>query len=685
MNKPLTCLALGVAGVVTLFAQQLGGTSGSQSSSLLGQAPPPAGSWAPLTHQPPNSGAHYFTSSEMFLMTDGSVLCMAADTSYNFNTSSYFADPSVYKLTPDNTGSYTNGTWSQVASMNHSRLYFASSVLADGRLIVCGGEYADGSELTSTPEVWTNTCEIYDPVANTWTPLAGPGWANIGDAPSVVMPNGKFLLGSDFDTRMAIFNPTSNTWSASANIPSVDQNSDEEAWALLPNNRVLTVSAFHHPDSLYYDIASNTWVDAGNTPTDLVDPSILELGASMLMPNGTLFQMGGTPHDCIYTPATNSWVNGPVPPTVTISGSQYSLCAEDAPAAMEPNGKLLLALGPYVQGNFGNTTFMVETDGATMSLVSTPPLASSGAEYLGRFLVLPTGQILYTASGDSDASANTVYIYTPDAGFPAGSQPTITSVPGTLQQGSANNVLSGTQLNGISQGSSYGDDSTNFTNYPIVRIQNAATGHVFYCKTHNHSTMGVATGSTVVSTQFNVPTGVEIGPSNLYVVANGIPSAPQVVNVVAPHVVLPSTYSLFRGLLKSGSLGSLFFADGSVLQVLTGPTLNTKEAAIQVVVTGTSPTLTPTSLSFTVTAKTNTPGPSQVISLWNYSTSAYDVMDTRTISSSNITVTVNASGTLSHYVSSTGTVQARIAYPQTGPTLIYQWAASIDLTNWTIQ
>jgi hypothetical protein len=61
-------------------------------------------------------------------------------------------------------------------------------------------------------------------------------------------------------------------------------------------------------------------------------------------------------------------------------------------------------------------------------------------------------------------------------------------------------------------------------NYPLVRITNA-TGHVFYPATHGHSTMGVATGAKIVSTKFDVPSGIETGASKLVVIANGIPSA----------------------------------------------------------------------------------------------------------------------------------------------------------------
>jgi hypothetical protein len=58
-----------------------------------------------------------------------------------------------------------------------------------------------------------------------------------------------------------------------------------------------------------------------------------------------------------------------------------------------------------------------------------------------------------------------------------------------------------------------------------VRLVNQATGHVFYCRTHDHSTMAVATGSQRVSTRFDVPADAETGASQLFVVANGIPSA----------------------------------------------------------------------------------------------------------------------------------------------------------------
>jgi hypothetical protein len=60
---------------------------------------------------------------------------------------------------------------------------------------------------------------------------------------------------------------------------------------------------------------------------------------------------------------------------------------------------------------------------------------------------------------------------------------------------------------------------------------NLSTKHVFYARTHDHSTMGIATGSTTVSTTFDVPSGIETGKSAIYVVANGIASKPKPVTI----------------------------------------------------------------------------------------------------------------------------------------------------------
>jgi hypothetical protein len=77
-----------------------------------------------------------------------------------------------------------------------------------------------------------------------------------------------------------------------------------------------------------------------------------------------------------------------------------------------------------------------------------------------------------------------------------------------------------------------------------VQITNAASGDVFYARTHDHSSMGVATGTTPVWTFFDVPAGIETGASRLVVIANGLASPDACVTVLAADVIFADTFDL---------------------------------------------------------------------------------------------------------------------------------------------
>ena len=87
----------------------------------------------------------------------------------------------------------------------------------------------------------------------------------------------------------------------------------------------------------------------------------------------------------------------------------------------------------------------------------------------------------------------------------------------------------------MSQASVFGDELQNATNYPLVRITNLATSHVFYSRTHDHSSMAVAS-DIPMTTHFDVPPTQELGPSKLEVVANGIPSSPLYLTVQSNEI-----------------------------------------------------------------------------------------------------------------------------------------------------
>lgn len=452
-----------------------------------------AGTWSTLSNPPPAAVA------TCLLLTDGTVLAQGVSTNR------------WYKLTPDISGNYGAGTWATMANSVHAPLYYASGILRDGRMIVVGGEYDAGAL------IWLLGAEMYNPVSNSWATLPVPaGWVRIGDAPGCVLPDGRFFVGQVGTRQTAIYDPASNSWAAAANkINSVG----EESWSLLPDGSIHAVDCSNPPNAEKYLIASNQWVNAGVTPQVLVD-SISEIGASVLLPDGRLFVIGATGFTALYTPPPianqlGSWVQGPSIPQVNAG---QPLGAVDAPAVVLPNGNVLFSAGPITTpATFNAPTFFFEYDPAANSISAVTAAATAAqVPYWGRFLMLPSGQALYTA-GTAVAS-----LYTPSGAADPVWVPTITSAPSSVRRGRTYR-LSGRQINGLTQCVYYGNDATQATNYPIVRLE--AGGQVYYCRTSAFSTMGLQTGTIIHHCDFTVPNTVPLGNYCLRVIANGIASA----------------------------------------------------------------------------------------------------------------------------------------------------------------
>jgi hypothetical protein len=444
----------------------------------------------PLVHPAPNGAI------VDYLLTDGSVM-VQGNSCFDW-----------WRLTPDKSGSYVKGNWKQAASLPSGYDPYANTgaVLADGRLLLSGGEYSNcGSQFTLT-----NQSAIYDPKADTWTMVAPPkGWDDIGDSPAMVLPNGQFLLGRKTNKNMASLDPLTLKWTA-VNAPGKSDFNAEEGWTLLPDGTILTWDVKNNPNSEIYHPSSKTWTSAGNTPVNLQGPPQEgclhyghnkiycppgETGPGILRPNGTVFATGAlhqnasTGHTAIYDYVKGMWTAGPDFPNGDAAGDSF--------AALLPNGHVLV---------LGNSGTLYEFDGSTL----THELSGNGS-----LIVMPSGEVLvggfaaYSSSGTYKSSW----------------APRITVFPATVTRGSTYKI-SGKQFNGLSQAVNFGDEFVSSTNYPTVRITNLGTGHVFYARTHDHSSMGVATGKATVSTKFDVPAGMETGASKLQVVANGIPSKP---------------------------------------------------------------------------------------------------------------------------------------------------------------
>ncbi|HEX4738552.1 MAG TPA: hypothetical protein VH331_13425 [Allosphingosinicella sp.] len=504
--------------------------------------PPPTATFRTLANQPPVPV--YFA----MLLTDGTVMVQADPTGQPGGSAGDF-----YRLTPDSNGDYAGGTWAHMPSppTGYEPYASAEAVLADGRVLFVGGEYnQDDYRLPFGPHALTNMSAVFDPVAGSWTMIpAPPGQPYIGDVPSTVLPDGRFIFGSKLDEVMWSLNPATLAWTS---IPATGKNDRfaEEGFTQLPGGTVLTVDMTTTPLSEHFLPASNAWVQDGPTPVTLTSGSEFptgltfgpapvqvvggvtygpgptgtyfppgEIGPAILRPDGSVFWTGSagtgqTAHTAIYRPGATpsqagSWTVGPDFPVADNAG--------DSAAALLPNGNVLVA---------GNTGSLYEYDGTNFRRTSAGPTNANGNTVPVFLLPLPSGEILVLTP-----TLNVqVRLYEPTGGPQAAWAPTVTTVPTALTRGHSF-ALTGTQLNGLSEAQAYGDELTAATNYPLVRITNNATNHVFYARTHNHSTMGIATGSTPVTTNFDVPAGAETGASSLVVVANGIPSAPVAVTV----------------------------------------------------------------------------------------------------------------------------------------------------------
>jgi len=482
--------------------------TGPRAHGIAGAQSP----WQPVNNVP-NIGA-----GAVALLTDGRVL--VHDESGNTGTWGNW-----WTLTPDINGNYASGTWTQVATMpsGYGPLYFGSAVLPDGRYVVEGGEYNLGQD------AFTKLGAIYDPIGNTWTAVTPPtGWNSIGDGAATVLQNGTYMQGSCCDTPIhtALLKASTLTWTDISNGSGKFDVYDEEGLTLLPGGMVLDVDAYvfkYQANGMNYetfDPTANKWTSQGNTPVQLWDSAAncggqgsasFELGPAVLRPDGTVFATGANScaaaHTAIYNVSAGSWSAGPDFPS--------DLGIADGPAALLPDGNVLMMTSPLV---FNAPATFFEWDGSQLNEVPSPPNGPGDSSYYGHLLVLPTGQILFT-----DFS-NDVELYTSTGSPYPGIAPSalFATAVTTLTRGDTI-TLFGFKFNGASQAGAYGDDFQDATNYPLVRITNKSTGHVFYCRTHDHNTMAVGyLGPTY--THVDLPADLETGASTLEVVANGIAS-----------------------------------------------------------------------------------------------------------------------------------------------------------------
>ena len=525
-----------------------------------------AQSWTPLNNQPITVGG-FDGVGQMLQLRDGRVLVHHENGTGNLN----WGYTDWYYLTPDAYGSYVNGTWTLAGNLptSYQPLYFSSQTFLNATTnaqtpscppgLNCGQLLLEGGEYNSNAGTDNNLGEI-----GTYVPFNGgisfvsnsppTGWTRIGDAASVILFNGADLQSSCCNSQTpvgrqnAIFNGP-NSWITSGNV--LQSTTDESGYTLLTNGKVLMidtkrVTACPNPtqSSELYTVTNpngvGTWACGPPLPVLLYNSRDEELGAATMMYNNKVFAIGGNKNaTAVYDVAANTWAVGPVP--------DAGLGQSDGPAALEPNGKVLAMLSP---GLFLNGCYFMEYDPIANTLTNTtttiipqpadctPP--SNDTSYDGALMILPTGQILFTAFNLY------VEVYNPAPGLanwtctscnPTQSIPVPASIimtATTFHSGQANNLVYGYQLNGFSQNNFYGDDKQSDTDFPLARLtcsnvsgNSCTVGYVYYAFTHDDGPAGPNVHSIAPNhfgyTHFDLPS-MPAGTYDFQTVTNGIGS-----------------------------------------------------------------------------------------------------------------------------------------------------------------
>jgi Galactose oxidase, central domain len=257
------------------------------------------------------------------------------------------------------------------ASMGTPRMGHSATLLADGRVFVAGGLQAVTVQPSPINAIYdtVDTTEIYDPVADTWSPGPHLSTPRAGQM-AFLRPDNKVMLcgGISWDNLIIIllpavrsscdvYNPTTNTMSPGPSMATAHSLTDATA---LGNNRWLVAGGINaltiaNPGTTtavaeIYDATTNTWSSAGSMATARGNQKVIALGGGRWMhvggANGTLLSPVPLASTEIYDQASNSWSAGP---SLTIPRAGFSTFST-------PTGQVMVFGGGTSLGAISNGT-----------------------------------------------------------------------------------------------------------------------------------------------------------------------------------------------------------------------------------------------------------------------------------------------------------------------------------------
>ena len=277
---------------------------------------------------PTGSMASYRLSHAETLLPDGTVLV----------TGGYGGDTSAERYDP------VTGTWAAAGHMSTDRTRHTATLLRDGRVLVAGG-FRRPRPGEQPVQGFLSSVDLYDPTAGTWR-AAAPMPAPRDCHTATLLADGTVLVaGGNPPTYLAErYDPVTVSWMDAGRL--AVRRCDHTA-TLLPDGRVLVAGGAFGDEAAtaeIYDPATNTWVPTGRMSAGR------RRHTATLLPNGTVLVAGGahfveiTHHATtaevhataeVYDPMTGQWT-----PTGSMSTARH-----EHTATLLPDGGVLVTGG----------------------------------------------------------------------------------------------------------------------------------------------------------------------------------------------------------------------------------------------------------------------------------------------------------------------------------------------------
>jgi hypothetical protein len=182
---------------------------------------------------------------------------------------------------------FASGTFQKTGSMNVARIDHTATLLANGQVLVAGGD-------NNVP----STAELYNPSTGAWT-LTGSMTTVRGNHQAVLLPSGEVLAagGGSASDRLAsaeLYNPSTGTWTPTG---SMNTARSKFSLTLLANGEVLAVQG---TSAELYNPATGTWTVTGRPTTSMT-------GQAALLLDGQVLAIGTNGSCELYSPSSGTW------------------------------------------------------------------------------------------------------------------------------------------------------------------------------------------------------------------------------------------------------------------------------------------------------------------------------------------------------------------------------------------